>query len=226
MVSREENFSNVTLLEAFISNCLRLYRISRPIGLNLPVSERRPGDDAAILAAMGCVHLWKSGHRLALVRCAVILEVLLSESKHNYDALLIIIRVYLCLGAVTRAWEFYERLDVKNMQYQSTAWILFTRISTIHPHPIKDRANANIIKFHPASAIEEMLRWILKNEKRLRSGVTMFLENDAYINLLDHLKTTESLEQSPCKGVLICEFWRIHRLGYCSRAPGCDLMTG
>ena len=215
VVSQQSNLSDVALLEAFIGNCLRLYRISRPIGSSLPVSERRPGDDAAILAAMGCVHLYKNGQKAALLRCAIILEILLSDSKHNYDALLIIIRVYFYLGAIPRALEFYGRLDIKHMQYQTLSWIIFSRMSTIHPHPIMDKANASIIKFDPASAIDKTVRWILKNEKQMKSGVSLFLDNGGYVNLLDHLKTLSKLEASSYKCTLICELSRMSRLGNC-----------
>ena len=201
------------MLESFIANCLRLYKLSLRLGSNLPISERRPGDDTAILAAMGFVHLFKRGQKSALLRSAVVLEILLQHSKHNYDAILMIVRIYIYLGAVTQAVEHYLKLDIKHIQHQTVSWVLFTRISSIHPHTGSSRFyKSGREPFNPSKMLQAALAWAIRNEEQLRSGSTKYLDHDAYYNLIDHLKLVKASENSITKYMLIIELQRIKRL--------------
>ena len=211
VVSRQDNLEDTILLQAFISNCLRLYRISLTVGSSLPVSERRPGDEAAILAAIGCIHLLDNGYTESILRCVAILELLLSYSKHNYTALLMIVRVYLYLGAGSKAAEHYARLDIKHIQHQTISWTMFTRISTIHPHFSVGKAGSGQTPWDPATSLGNALKWINKSQVQMRSGISKFLDNESFVNLLDHIPYMEKLEASLSKYSLICELLRISR---------------
>ena len=211
VVSRKDNLEDTLLLQAFISNCLRLYRISLTVGSSLPVSERHPGDDAAILAAIGCIHLLDNGYSEAIFRCAAILELLLSHSKHNYTALLMAVRVYLYLGAGSKAAEHYAKLDIKHIQNQTISWIIFTRISTIHPQFSAGKAKSGQTAWDPAVGLSAALKWIDKSQVQMKSGISKFLDNDSFINLLDHIPYMEKSEASLSKYSLICESLRISR---------------
>ena len=213
MVSHEDTVTeNMDLLEAFVSNCLRLYEVSLSLAPTLPVSERYPGDDAAILAAMGCIHMHANGNRSALLRSAFILEKLLLHSKHNYDAILIIVRVYLYLGASTKALEHYSKLDIKNIQFQTLAWIVLDRVSTLHPHKSTKKAQP----FDPAHLLEEAVAWILKSEAQIRSTFPKYFENDSYINLIDQTISLERMQTSLVKCNFICGMSRLARFRYAS----------
>jgi hypothetical protein len=134
VVSKQENLSSIPLLESFAASCLSLYKLSLDITQDLPVTERLIGDDAAILASNACIHLFHEGRNEALLQAILILEDLLSHSKHNYDAILLIVRLYIYLGVPSRAVDYFRRLDIKNIQILTESWILWTRIASLYPY--------------------------------------------------------------------------------------------
>jgi N-terminal acetyltransferase B complex non-catalytic subunit len=96
-VSREE-------VEDFVSRCLKEYReVERPDRGSAPSTiESQPSDDLCILAAMGLLRFsgnWVSRKQeeipdIMLIRAAAILERLIVDSPHNYQALLLLVRLY------------------------------------------------------------------------------------------------------------------------------------
>lgn len=219
-MSVRPSLADIALFEHFISTCLRLYKLSLPLGKSLPASERRPGDDAAILAAMGCVHLYDMGDKRALLRSVVILEVLLSNSSHNYDALLLIIRIYFCLGAVSKGIIHYMKLDIKHIQYLTNSWILFTRISTLHPHPLPGGTPGSNSSLSPAALLKGALTWLDRNDAVAEAGVKKFVGYDSLVNLLKHLDYTTVSELGPMiRHQFMIETQRISRLGHSKPEP-------
>ena len=142
VVSQSEDLLPPNMLPMFISNCLRLYRLSLHIEFDLPVSDRRAGDDAALLAAMGLIRLYNRDRRksyannTALIRSTIILENILSHSKHNYDALLLLVRLYMYFGAGSLAIERYSRLSLKNIQLVGAIRAHINDPSTAHQVPV------------------------------------------------------------------------------------------
>ena len=172
VVSNPVSVSDTTLLEEFAANALRLYHISTQVERGLPVTERHCGDDAAILAAMACIHLAHQAKKNALLQCVTILELVLARSRHNYDAILPLIRVYLYQGAVSKAFEMYERLDIKNIQPFTLSWVLFTRISTLHPH------ESEHLRCDPLLTLQEYLRWAAEKHDTSPKILEKHFEND------------------------------------------------
>lgn len=218
VISRDDNTFKGGLLQAFVCNCLRLYRLSLKYDLNLPVSDRLPGDDAALLAAMGLIRLYKirqlyPEHNNALLRSVVVLEHLLLRSKHNYDALLILVRLYMFLGAGSLAMERYSRLSLKTLQHATISWVLYTHISTIHPHPvIISHANGGgqtIID--PASDLAQALDWHKSASGLSKKAVTSMQENGQWSMSLDALSTSTYIGSGFSKLLLLVEAKRIAR---------------
>ena len=186
-----------------------------PLSRDLPVSERQPGDDAAILAAMGCIHLFDNGDERGLVRAAAILEMLLSNSAHNYDAQLIIIRVYIYLGIGAHAMSHYARLDIKHLQYLTNSWIMFARISTIHPHPFPVVSSRKVDLTSPTTMLKNALSWGHRQNKQVEGGIASFFEHDSLFELLQHLEFQKTTEVAALvKASLMSEAKRIARLGH------------
>ena len=218
VISRDDNTYRKGLLQAFICNCLRLYRLSLEYDLNLPVSDRLPGDDAALLAAMGLIRLFKARthfpeHNNALLRSIVVLEHLLLRSKHNYDALLVLVRLYMFLGAGSLALERYSRLSIKNLQHATVSWVLYTHLSTIHPHPMTiSRMNrGGQVKIDPASDMNEALRWHKSASDLCQKSVSSMQESGQWSMSLDGLSTGTHIESGFSKLLLLVETKRIAR---------------
>ena len=218
VISRDDNTFKNGLLQGFICSCLRLYSLSLKYDLNLPVSDRLPGDDAALLAAMGLIRLYKTRqiypeHNNALLRSILVLEHLLLRSKHNYDALLILVRLYMFLGAGSLAMERYSRLSIKNLQHATVSWVLYTHISTICPHPVTiyraDGGGQTTID--PASDMVQALDWHKSASDLCQKSVVSMQENGQWSMSLDALSTSSHVESGFSKLLLLAETKRIAR---------------
>ena len=219
VVSRNDDSLPTNLLPIFINNCLQLYHLSLHIGFDLPVSDRQPGDDAALLAAMGLVRLYNRdkeksyANNIALFRSVVILENVLSNSKHNYDALLLLVRLYMYFGAGSLAIERYSRLSIKNMQHATISWALFTHMSTIHPQPTKfpsvDGKSQTVV--NPSEDIAQILQWYQIADDLSNKSLNTMQENGLWNMCLDAFSTKLSVSQNFIRHQLFVEGKRIQR---------------
>lgn len=187
LVSRIDIPSRLDLLKAFVCNCLRLFKLSIPLGSKFPPSERRPGDDAAILAVMALVHIARLRHWAdnSLLRGIVILEILVAQSRCNYDALLVLIRLYIKVGMGSLAMHYYAQLSIKNVQNATISWILFTRISTIHPlnpYPI-----GNETPFDLLENLDRVLEWGRNADQLCTSSINSMLNYGQYNMVINSL---------------------------------------
>jgi N-terminal acetyltransferase B complex non-catalytic subunit len=178
---------------------------------------------------MGCLRLYykRSDETRYLLRCALILEFLIANSSHNYDAFLMLISSYLHLGAVSKAIKFYTKLEIKHIQNITNSWILFTRISTLHPHSLSRDFSAGKNLLNPADFLRGALSWALRNEAAAQAAVMKFMENDSLTNLLGYLKYSKISSLTPMmKKQYMIEIQRLSRLGHLNAAVDEDLLTG
>lgn len=213
VISHDDKAYSRQLIDAFITSCLRLYKLSLALGSNLPASERQPGDDACILAVMALIHLFKGGENTALLRGALLLDFLLSRSKHNYDALLMLVRIYICMGAGSLAMKHYAQLKIKNSQNSTISWILFTRFSTIHPFPVDPNISFGQEKAHcdPAHGLKVALEWQKDSEAQISRGINQILHNGQYKTLVEALSFLERSQQDFQNFMNVIESRRIGR---------------
>ena len=204
VVSKKSNLSHKAALESFAANCLRLYKISLQVEQDLPITERRCGDDAAILAAMVCIHLSYANQSHAILQCAIILETLLHYSKHNFDGIALLVRVYISLGAISRAFKLYERLDIKNIQTQTLSWMLLSRISTLHPHASKK------LRFDPGTLIGDYLMWTSQLAEKFPKIAQKHLDGDDGLGLFEAVSLSNMLQSSNTRLILMADLWRIN----------------
>ena len=213
VVSRDWNSHRIDLLAAFVSNCLRLYKISLDFEFELPPSDRRPGDDAALLAAMGLIRLFKMGKRHALVQSVVVLEHILLSSRYNYDVLLILVRLYMFLGAGSLAMERYNRLSIKNIQHATISWVLYTRLSSIHPYPASYSSTGNgRITIAPIEGMSSAFDWHTSAEMLSRKAIHSMQDNGQWKMSLDALDTNRAVFDGFARCLFYAEARRIERL--------------
>ena len=202
------------LLDFFVCRCLRLYKLSLALDADLPISERRAGDDAAILAIMTLIHVWDLEEETTLLRCVVILETLLERSPHNYDALLILTRLCVNIGTPSLAMNHYLQLSVKNMQNATLSWILYTRISTLHPYSYvsKPKNDEAAIVINVPEKITAALEWHAGAVELNSHYVNKMLREGQYSMLFDALTLENPLKMGFARLLLVVELSRIQRL--------------
>ena len=140
-ISNPDNVGNIPKLETFANLCVSLYLSSLKIEKKYAITERRTGDEAAILAASTFIHLWEFKHRKASARlqATLILEKLLENSKHHYGAILMLVRLYVLQGCFDLAYKYYSKLNLKNVQHLSETWVLLDRVASIFPYKHQER---------------------------------------------------------------------------------------
>lgn len=206
-------------VEDFMSRCLKVYReIKRPDSTATTI-ETQPRDDLGLLVVMGLIRIsnhWQrvqlqKGPSTELIRAAALLEHFLQDSPHNYQLLLLLVRVYLLLGAAPIAMKTFSRLSVKQIQNETVSHNLYTRLATIHPHgcpPIE----ADYKDFIPEVALSQAISFYgsadRTSAKQRNSGMNL----GSYVNVEGTIELQKRLKQSICKYMWALEGRRIDRL--------------
>ena len=241
VLSANETNVSKTQVEDFISRCLKVYReADRPERSSAPSTiESQPSDDLCLLAAMSLIRFsgtWISGNQdkipdTVLIRAAAILERLLSDSPHNYQALLLLVRIYLRLGVGSLALKAFSKLSVKQMQFETVAHNLFTRLATIHPHSAPPIEGAEYKDFDPQSAFVQALNFYRTAEVTTVRQRSNGLDLGSYVNIEGTIELQRRLKYSVCRRMWALDVRRMQRLaggdpmgrydevGRCKKAP-------
>ena len=206
----------------FICRCLRAYRKSNPPdpAPSQSTIESQPRDDLCILAVMSLIRLGEVGidretgasPNTALIQAAAILEQLLVKSPHNYEALLLLVRVYLILGAGSLALRAFFKLSVKQMQYETVAHNLLTRLSSIHPYPASAVEGLEQKDADPQTAFKTALNFYRNSETATTYSRSTGLDHGSYSNVEGSINLHKSLKHSICRKMWALEARRIQRL--------------
>jgi N-terminal acetyltransferase B complex non-catalytic subunit len=180
--------------------------------------ECRPIDDFCLIAAMALVRPSQAGgvsgtvSNTALIRAAGILECLLIDSPHNYEAVLFLIRIYLLLGAASLALRLFVKLSVKQVQYESVAHNLFTRFATIHPLSAPPIEGAEYKDFDPLASFVAALSFYRSVNFTIQNSLMKGLDDGTYVNLDDSIELQKRLYNSICRRMWALDFRRMHRI--------------
>lgn len=215
---------NVTseMVEDYISRCLQAYRdlCSPEQKSESSTIESHPSDDLCVLAAMCLMRFsevqvdefQKQVPDAALIRATGILEHLLHDSPHNYHALLLLVRIYLRLGAGSIALKTFSKLSVKQVQYETVAHNLFTRLATIHPHSAPPIEGVEYKDFDPQIALMQGLNFYRTAEITTVRNRSNGLDYGSYVNVESTIDLQRRLKQSICRRMYALEVRRIQRL--------------
>ncbi|EGC45638.1 cytoskeleton organization protein [Histoplasma capsulatum var. duboisii H88] len=212
---------SVQKVENFVSRCLRIYRYTdRPNQHSAPSTiESQPNDDLCLLAVMALIrfHQTSIGSKRdaphpALIQAAALIENLLLKSPHNYEALLLLVRIYLLLGAGSLALKSFHRLSLKQMQYETVAHNLFTRLASTHPHAAPPYEGLEVKDYDPQSAMRHALNFYRNSETATKYSRNVGLEHGSYVNVAGSIDLQKSLKNSICRRMWALETRRIGRL--------------
>ncbi|KAI9368067.1 N-acetyltransferase B complex non catalytic subunit-domain-containing protein [Aspergillus egyptiacus] len=209
-------------VEDFVSRCLKEYRETDRPKQDAASStiESQPSDDMCILAAMGLIRFsqaWVSSKQeeipdIMLIRAAAILERLLLDSPHNYQALLLLVRLYLRLGAGSLALKAFSKLSVKQIQFETVAHNLFTRLASVHPHSAPPIEGAEYKDFNPQSAFVQALNFYRTADVTSTRHRSNGLEYGSYVNTEGTIELQRRLKHSVCRRMWALEVKRVQRL--------------
>ncbi|KAI5302990.1 hypothetical protein KEM56_000142 [Ascosphaera pollenicola] len=207
-------------VENFVVSCLTLYRsLEKPVKGD-GVIESQPRDDLCIMASMALIKLHQQNSTSSsnqtpkpiLIQAAVILEHVLVGSPHNYEALLLLTRFYMLLGAGSLALNTFAKLNVKQVQYESVAHNLFTRLATIHPHPAPQTEGLEPRHYDLQFGFRVALNFYLRSVATTTKAALHGLECGSYVNAQGSLKLQDKLKRSICRRMWALEERRVQRL--------------
>lgn len=217
-LSFDESSSNE--VEEFVVSCLTLYRsLEKPTKAD-GVIESQPRDDLCVMASMALIKLHQQNladkatqtPQPILIQAAVILEHVLVGSPHNYEALLLLSRIYLLLGAGSLALQTFAKLNVKQMQYESVAHNLFTRLATIHPQPAAQPEGSEARHFDLQLGLRVALDFYKRSGVATTRAALQGLDCGSYVNTQGCIKLQEKLAKSLCRRMWALEERRVQRL--------------
>lgn len=193
-----------------------MYRAMKKEASSEKTIENQPRDDLGLLAVMSLIRLDEQLNQAKtpsaeLIRSAAILEHLCKNSPHNYQILLLLVRVYLLLGAGSTAMKTFSKLSVKQIQNETVAHNIYTRLATIHPFgapPIE----AEFKDFLPEVALSQAVSFYDHADRTTTRQRTTGLNLGSYLNVEGTIELQESLRNSICKRMWALEARRIDRL--------------
>ncbi|KAH8428707.1 MDM20/NAA25 family protein [Aspergillus melleus] len=222
LLSADEANATKSKVEDFASRCLQKYRkVERPErDAASSTIESQPSDDLLLLAAMSLIRFSETLAsdnqeqvlNLMHIRAAAILERLLQDSPHNYQALLLLVRIYLRLGAGSLALKTFSKLSVKQIQFETVAHNLFTRLATIHPQSAPPIEGAEYKDFNPQSAFVQALNFYRTAEITTVRHRSNGLDYGSYVNIEGTIDLQKRLKNSICRRLWALEVRRIQRL--------------
>ncbi|KAL6045535.1 N-alpha-acetyltransferase 25, NatB auxiliary subunit [Balamuthia mandrillaris] len=116
--SREEG-------EALANRLWSLYMESTQIGSKKEETENGHGDDLALLSAYVLVDIYRHrNEQKYLLAAIVLLEYLLTQSKHNFQAKLLLINLYSRIGTMHRAKDLFHSMHIKHIQLDSLTHLI------------------------------------------------------------------------------------------------------
>ncbi|KAI0810968.1 N-acetyltransferase B complex non catalytic subunit-domain-containing protein [Irpex lacteus] len=131
---------------ALAKQYVEAYFAGLKFGAGLPETERQPADDFAILAGQTFVSLWTlTGQKELkyLYNAAALLDFAVNKSKDSYHAKLMLIRIYLLLGAPSLALEQYRALHLKQVQTDTLSHLVLSRASAFALSSLGDLTYSN-----------------------------------------------------------------------------------
>ncbi|KGO76085.1 N-acetyltransferase B complex, non-catalytic subunit [Penicillium italicum] len=227
-ISGNKNASK-SIIETLVRNCLYFYdaftllaKTQDSKNENQPdiasAMESRPTDDFCIIAAIALLQPSPAGQasgkisNTALIRAAGILERLLIDSPHNYEAILMLIRIYLLLGAGSIALRWFGKLSLKQMQYESVAHNLFTRFATVHPHPAPPIEGGEYKDFDAQVGFIAALDFYRNVNFTIKNSLIKGLDDGTYVNLDDSIELQKRLRDSICRRMWALDLRRMQRI--------------
>ena len=161
---------------------------------------------------MALVHLFHlETDKGAILRAVFVLEYLTSRPNFNYDALVILTRLHVLLGSGSLAVERYLQLSIKNIQYATLSWILYTRISSIYPAKFIISKRSKTPLDLPKN-LSQGLTWYQSALRQNDDFILKALEGGHYSSLLNLLSVNESIKTTSSRYMLFYEHRRISRL--------------
>lgn len=207
----------------FAARALKLYHAS------LSETSPPPCPEAALLSVLAILRLGttvaKNGQQHQqfnhdhILRAMILLETVRSAFEDYYSLTVVLIRLQAYLGQLSSAMVTFTKLSIKNMQYETVAHLILTRISSLHPAAITSTTNTASSSssggdeaFDPLSAIETGLTVLENADSALVRGIREGLRFNSYSNIHNSVDMRQQLRNSASRRIYAVEERKLRRL--------------
>jgi N-terminal acetyltransferase B complex non-catalytic subunit len=186
-------------------------------------TDRHPADDLCILAAMCLTKLGLSKtspehehldnpRTTYLLQATVLLESAWSRSKSNFQISLMLVRLYSYLGCGSLAMRAYQRLYLKQIQLDTLSYVMFDRISSLHPHPISDSSDGSSKTRSIIEQLQKQQKLYKTSREHINKNTWLSFKHGSYNSILEFREVTQKLSHSMSATMSVLESNKIHRL--------------
>ncbi|KAA8903205.1 hypothetical protein TRICI_005747 [Trichomonascus ciferrii] len=131
-VERFKFMVTVDVSDSTVDRNIRLYQSYVHLLKDKDPKDYHTADDFLLIAASALLKKEKTEYKLE--KAAVLLEVASRSDQHQFYVRLWLIRIYMILGAFTKAQVHYKELSIKMLQQETLSYMLGTRLSSIYPN--------------------------------------------------------------------------------------------
>ena len=149
-----------------------------------------------------------SGNIEYLLRAVLFLEVARAQNEDMFPISVLLVECYIKLGLGSRAMDVFLKLNMKNLQYDSAAHLLLTRISTFHPHTSASEG----LPLDPLKTLVDGLDVLQQFDVSVPNGVRVGLTNGSYSNIMNLVEAKSFFRFSMNKWLYRIEYQRVKRL--------------
>lgn len=188
-------------LLSFVGRALTLYKDS--------LSNSPPCPEAGFLAVLALLRLSKTEDNVEhAVRATILLEAARSAFEDYYLFTVLLVQLTSHLGLVSSAMETYSKLSVKNLQYETVAHLVLTRISTLHPLP----SGSGDDKFDPLHELDVGLTVLENADRALVRGIREALRFNNYSNIANSVEMRSDMKKSASRQLYTIEERKVTRV--------------
>ncbi|KAI9744803.1 MAG: hypothetical protein M1818_001728 [Claussenomyces sp. TS43310] len=145
-----------------------------------------------------------------LLQAAALLEFGTQRSKANPKFALMLVRLYFRLGAGSLAIRAYQRLGIKQIQGDTLGYMLFDRISTLHPHPVSGSSSIED-DMDPSDQLRKMQGLYRRQREQIRTSIWRSFEHGSYDSIFQLMEVSDKLSRSTAAAMMTIELSRITR---------------
>ncbi|RMZ81968.1 hypothetical protein DV737_g2267, partial [Chaetothyriales sp. CBS 132003] len=198
--------SDVIALVRRAREAVELYDVARTGGFK--------ATNMVISAALDLCHSsMVSGKVAYILRAIVLLELGRAQDPDAFHLSVLLIQCYIKLGAVSQALGLFAKLSIKNLQMESVAHLVLSRISSVHPHEaVNEELSLDLIE-----ALDVGIDVITRGTSSLDGSIRMGLQNGSYSQIINTVALKASSRTSIQRWLYAIETNKITRLS--NKAP-------
>lgn len=148
---------------------------------DLPENSVQAADEFIILSILIMLENWD----LEVIYLSVyLLEIVLKNSRHRYQARTLIIRLYRLLGLGSRSMNHYGSLGLKHIQLDTCGYLAFDRISILNHDRQKAQELLESASTFYIRSRDETRRWI--QESYIEANYSKIHEFDQFVHKLEY----------------------------------------